>query len=276
MQKRTFLTGTTPESIDAPVQIIGLIVINATDRDCVVTADNGDTFPCPALVISTWSLPPTLRISAQLVGTPTNGEACNVIVTDEPTLNSTSQLSTLSSTISVITPSTTLPATPEDGQQAILVDSTAAPSWAWLMQYSLAAGEWIFIGGSPASSEIVNTEGTSSTSYADLATVGPSFQVPYAGVYEIEYGAWGIGKSSGVWGSDWVTPKVGAAAASDDDSIQGAGTTSGNTQISSSRKIRKTAGKNDVIKLQYRISGSPGPAQFARRFIKVTPVTITP
>ena len=96
MQKRTFLTDATSQSIDAPVPIRGLIIINATDKDCIVIADNGDTFPCPALVISTWSLPPTLRVSAKLTAAPTNGKSCNVIVTDDLTANSTSQLATLS------------------------------------------------------------------------------------------------------------------------------------------------------------------------------------
>lgn len=95
MQKRTFLTTTQLAVIDYPFTPRGLIIINRTDADCIAYADNGDEFPCPGLVVATWSLPPTLNIRAQLQSAPTNAKNCNVIVTDEPTLNGTSQLATL-------------------------------------------------------------------------------------------------------------------------------------------------------------------------------------
>jgi len=96
MQKRTFLTDTKPISIGFVTEIRGLILINNADKDGIVLADNGDQFPCPAKTICTYSVPPTLRVVAQLLAAPTNSKSFLVIATDEYTLNSTSQLATLS------------------------------------------------------------------------------------------------------------------------------------------------------------------------------------
>jgi len=85
---------------------------------------------------------------------------------------------------------TSLPASPVDGQQAILVDSITNPSYQWLFRYnaghSADAYKWEFIGGSPARSAVDNQESTASGSYVDLATPGPSFTVPRDGKYLIQ------------------------------------------------------------------------------------------
>lgn len=64
---------------------------------------------------------------------------------------------------------TTLPGSPTDGQQATYVDSTSAPTYSWLLQWSAAASVWLFLGGTPK-------EGTSSV------------VVPRAGSYLVRIG----------------------------------------------------------------------------------------
>jgi len=52
---------------------------------------------------------------------------------------------------------TTLPGSPVDGQEAILVDSTTNPTWAWRFRYnagSSSAYKWEYIGGTPWNVEI--------------------------------------------------------------------------------------------------------------------------
>lgn len=79
-------------------------------------------------------------------------------------------------------PATALPASPQDGDVAILVDSVTAPTWAWRLRYDTAiadAYKWLFVGGSPMSS--LDTTGgilgaSTATDYLGLA-------VPVGGIY---------------------------------------------------------------------------------------------
>lgn len=71
-------------------------------------------------------------------------------------------------------PVTSLPGSPTVGQQCILVDNTATPTYSWLMTYSTAASKWLFSGGSWL-------EGTTTVT------------VPIAGDYYVEIGAEGGG-----------------------------------------------------------------------------------
>ena len=87
---------------------------------------------------------------------------------------------------------TTLPASPVDGQEAILVDSTTNPTYQWRFRYnsgSSSSYKWEFVGGASARSSVDAFEGTSSTSYADLATVGPQLTIPRSGDYHVRWGA---------------------------------------------------------------------------------------
>jgi Carbohydrate-binding module family 5/12 len=105
---------------------------------------------------------------------------------------------------------TTLPASPVDQQEAILVDSLTAPTYRWRFRYNAGSAstyKWEYIGGTPATSYIEASESVPSTSYTELTTVGPSVTVPRAGEYDIEFWMWvQIGAQTG-----WVT--VSAAVA---------------------------------------------------------------
>jgi hypothetical protein len=117
------------------------------------------------------------------------------------------------------TPATTLPGSPTDGQEAILVDSTSAPTYSWTLQWLAAASRWIFTGGAEASREVDASDGLNSTSYIDLTNVGPSFTCPRAGIFELLYGAV-LYPSQGAGAYIlYASPKFGAAATSDNDAV---------------------------------------------------------
>jgi hypothetical protein len=87
---------------------------------------------------------------------------------------------------------TTLPGSPVDGQQAVLVDSTTSPTYMWQFRYnagSSSAYKWEFIGGSPATAVVATAESSTTIgSWLDLATVGPSVVMPRTGDYRAEAG----------------------------------------------------------------------------------------
>ena len=84
---------------------------------------------------------------------------------------------------------TTLPSTPSDGQEAILVDSITNPSYQWHFRYnaqSTSAYKWEFIGGSQAHQALgnfSNTTGGSTWVYANL------LNLPRAGDWDVAFQA---------------------------------------------------------------------------------------
>jgi hypothetical protein len=166
-----------------------------------------------------------------------------------------------------IAPAVTLPSSPADGQQAILVDSLTVPTYSWLLQWSAAAARWLYIGGASASSEVDASEAVVATftNYQDLTTVGPQFTAPRAGVYELSYGAVGQEQT-------YMSPKIGAAATSDNDRTQVV--TGSSATMSVSRARRKTLAQGDLVKLQYR-SADANARTFVNRWLKVLPVGLT-
>lgn len=86
---------------------------------------------------------------------------------------------------------TSLPVSPTDGQEAILVDSLTNPTYQWRFRYnagSTSTYKWEFVGGIPilAGPQGSLTTATNAT-WLDL-TSGPTLTVPRAGVYIVEHG----------------------------------------------------------------------------------------
>lgn len=79
---------------------------------------------------------------------------------------------------------TSLPASPIDGQEAILVDSLTAPTYTWRFRYnagSTSAYKWEFLGGSP---KRVRTDAQSAAlAVGNWTAELPAFLVPRAGDY---------------------------------------------------------------------------------------------
>ncbi len=170
------------------------------------------------------------------------------------------------------TPATTLPGSPSDGQQAILTDSTSAPTYNWFFQWSAAASKWIFIGGSPAYSEVQTAEATTSTTYVALTTAGPSFTVPRAGDYYVSIGA---AIDPGGLDNAFMSYDIGGTGAVDADQIianQGSNTT---WYWSVSRDRLKTGlAASTALVAKYK-SGAGANATFKDRWMSVLPRNVT-
>lgn len=168
-----------------------------------------------------------------------------------------------------LTPVNSLPVSVTGGQLAVFVDSTAAPTYAWLMCWSAVISKWVFIGGTPAHISIASAETTASTVFTDLATVGPSFTVPAVGLYEVVVMSGHIQNS----GTDdfRIGISVGGGAATE---IAWANATANasNGQSMSGMARFATVGAQ-AIKMQYR-TRSGGTHTAYNREMKVHPVTI--
>ena len=85
---------------------------------------------------------------------------------------------------------TSLPASPSDGLEAILVDSTTAAKYAWRFRYnagSTSTYKWEFVGGPPLTSTGGSMELVDQTDPIDV-TGGPSVDAPRAGIYSVVLG----------------------------------------------------------------------------------------
>jgi len=174
--------------------------------------------------------------------------------------------------------STTLPASPVNGQETVLVDSTTNPTWQWRFRYntgSTSPYKWEFVGGTPPWNRVVSQEGTNSASYVDLATVGPQLTLPCNGDYMI---SWGCAGQAQTGYAARMGIKFGAAATTNADSIYVYQTTPGGVVESYASVTRRysalTAGT--VLKAQYHNNGGGTLlAYFTDRWLSVTPVRVS-
>ena len=168
--------------------------------------------------------------------------------------------------------STSLPGSPADGKEHTLVDSITAPTYQWRFRYnagSASAYKWEFVGGTPLSAEVVTQESSTSTTYVDLTTVGPSVTVPRAGDFLLDFGA---GVITGTATTVYLAPKLGSAATADADAATFA-PQGGTEGVAISQKIKRTLAASDVVKLQGK--GSSGTWYFERRWLYITPVRVS-
>jgi hypothetical protein len=168
---------------------------------------------------------------------------------------------------------TTLPASPADGDVAVLVDSTTVPTYQWMFRWnngSSNADKWEFMGGAPGRVTVDTDENTSSAAYTNLATNGPTFTVLRAGQYRIAFGHIGGATSSA---QSRMTVKLGAAAAADTEaSTQSNTATIGTSQ---SRALpQKTLAASDVVLCQYK-SVDATSTGFRYRWMEITPVRVS-
>ena len=170
---------------------------------------------------------------------------------------------------------TTLPGSPVDGQETILVDSTSAPTYAWRLRYNSTLAKWEFIGGRPAFAEVVTPETTASTTYAALTTAGPSIVLPVAGDYLIEIG---FRLSSNTTSTlSIMSYDIGATGAVDADATQAAVGTGGGTpnNVATAMRPRVKTGLTAVtLTAKYKTAGTAGTNGFADRWMRVTPVLL--
>lgn len=151
------------------------------------------------------------------------------------------------------------------------VDSTNGILWHLAYESGEVTYKWRFLGGPPMLSEVATAETTTSTTYAALATAGPSITLPRSGDYDIETGT---GKSTGGQAAI-MSYDIGATAAVDADAVYagdplGSGSTSGGN---ASRYKRKAALTPVTLTAKYK-GGAAGTVGFQHRSLRVRPVRI--
>lgn len=167
---------------------------------------------------------------------------------------------------------TSLPASPVDGQ-VIFFQADSANGVVWQLRYNAGSGsayKWEFVGGPPLVSEVAADETTTSGTYTDLATVGPSVTIPVGGDFQIHFLTDGYYSSAGQ--VLLTTVKLGAAAAADGDCIQQhVIVTSGEDTFC--RTMKKTGlAAAAVLKVQYRNGGVA--THWLKRGLFVTPIRV--
>lgn len=170
------------------------------------------------------------------------------------------------------TPATTLPGSPTDGQQAILVDNTTTPTYAWMLQWSSTASKWVFVGGSS-----LYATATASGSFANVGATFTDFPTPFsvtvprAGIYECQFGMrMGGGQAL------QVAVKFGSTATSANDAVyldQSTGVTTSLMKMS----VSPVVSASDVFKLQYNSAtgGNPSGWSAVNIWIAVRPRYLT-
>ena len=164
---------------------------------------------------------------------------------------------------------TSLPASPSDGTEYVLVDSLTAPTYAWRFRYVASitdAYKWVSVGGAEKFASVDTAETTASTTAADLATVGPSFTVPRSGIYDVMVVANMTNNAAGVF--TIVCLKEGAAAATDQNSMF----IGANLYVEGGTTVQRTLNAGELLKMQYRATG--GTATYSRRRMTIRPLRV--
>jgi len=166
---------------------------------------------------------------------------------------------------------TTLPVSPSDGDQAILVDSTTSPTYQWLFRYNASnstAYKWEFIGGSKLSGYVDAGGTTASTTYVEVGST-LTLTLPRAGIYTVDHGCYTDGPEAY---ASFASFTIGAAAPSDSNGIQwyGSGTSGSKAVVG----VQITAAASDTLIYKVKIGGGAA-ATFAKKGMTVTPVRVS-
>lgn len=101
---------------------------------------------------------------------------------------------------------TTFPASPVDGQEAVLVDNVANPSFQWRFRYnagSTSAYKWEYFGGGGACSGPQGHQDFTSTAWTGFGG-GPAVTAPRAGEYILEWGCVVNNNNTVTWSGVYV------------------------------------------------------------------------
>lgn len=163
-----------------------------------------------------------------------------------------------------------LPSAPSDGQDFYY---SLPNGGQWHFRFNERTGLWDFAGGPPLVSDVGDSEGTTSTSYADLTTDGPSLTMPFAGRYNFNAGA-NVFQSGTFY--YWVIGlKIGSASEEEWIAIHPTTGASDNYFSPSRAGERDVGAAGDVCKLRYKTTGGTT-VSFRYRFLHATPVYLVP
>jgi len=165
---------------------------------------------------------------------------------------------------------TTLPASPYNGQEFVLVDSTTNPSYQWRLRFnanSTSAYKWEFVGGAPVNGYVGTTESSAAAGWTDLATIGPSFTLPRAGDYLF---AFETTMTCSI--ANW--PHVGLSLSGAAPAIEALASNNAAMYQTASSTWRKIAGlaASTAVKLMYHPNGAS--VTFLYRTLNVQPVRV--
>lgn len=138
----------------------------------------------------------------------------------------------------------------------------------WLAQFDAADGFWSVI-GAPLIAEVDTFETTTSATYANLTTTGPSITPPFSGSYLVTFGAEAFDGTANA--AAWMSVDIGAGASDADGAvIQQSTAVTAVASIARSRVKTLTAGTPVVCK--YRVSAGTG--SFLNRFLNIQPLRV--
>ena len=162
---------------------------------------------------------------------------------------------------------TSLPSSPGDGKE-VIYEADGTNSAYWHLKFKASSGKWVKVGGPPLYSRIDTSENTTSGSYTDLTTVGPSITVALAGNYRVGFG--GVLASGGAGYGVYIAPKFGSAAVSSaDEALHSTG-----YHVALMRSIPSQAlAASDLVKLQYKTG--TGTASFYSRWLELDPIFVS-
>src|SRR5215831_2983579 len=142
---------------------------------------------------------------------------------------------------------TSLPGSPNDGDEIVLTDSLTAPTFSWRLKYvaAKATNKWVFIGGNSVYSELTGPATTSDTTgnYLDLSP-NVSWTAPVAGIFAFEFLADLQGSTTTLYG---LALKFGAAATADADAWALPSSTNPNT-MTAHRAYNQAVLAGDLVK----------------------------
>lgn len=170
---------------------------------------------------------------------------------------------------------TTLPSSPSEGDQVIYDTDTAGVRWH--LVYDTSDGTtypWLCIGGSPLFAEVATQETTTSATFTNLATTGPTVTPPLGGDYVVELGCRShVDTNAGFAGMSY---SIGVTAASDNDAAFGNEPAGSNTSPRNMMRRRVKAGLSaaGALTAKYRVNNAANTATFESRWISITPVRV--
>ena len=163
---------------------------------------------------------------------------------------------------------TSLPASPVNGQEHILVDNLTAPTYSWRFRFNANATgpyKWEFVGGTPLAAEALALYQSGSTAYVTPGD-GPSLTIPRIGVYVFSLGL-RVGNTVG--GQDFMSLAYPGVAASDADAVYWDPVGIGTFSRTLAPRTLTTAG---VVAAAYRVSG--GNIYASHRWVNAIPVRV--
>lgn len=166
------------------------------------------------------------------------------------------------------------PSSPVDGDVQVLelpsaYDPVGSKPVRWFAQYDAASAMWQ-VSGPPLVAQVATLENSASTTYAALATAGPSVALPRPGDYDIEIGAT-IDYSNS---QSRMSYDIGGTGAVDGDAVLGSGFSADANLPKALARAQRKAGLTAVtLTAKYKNNASNG--NFSARWMRVTPVRIT-